>query len=153
MSNLLYVLPVLVLVAVVLISRMGQKRMLALNQLSSAAVGVSTYVPQVRIGLTSSGRVLVAREYSDLGERGDFKQIAAFGPGTRALDAATADPGQELKAPLKNPMGGGQNPEFVQFRSPSGEIYEAWMAGGQVVGGGFVAAFHDLCAKAASGSA
>jgi hypothetical protein len=97
----------------------------------------------VHIGVTSTGRVLISREYSELGERGNFKQIMAFAPGTRALDASTARPGQELKPPMKNPLGGGQDPEFIQFRSPSGEMYEAWMHGGQSGSEGFVAAFHN----------
>jgi hypothetical protein len=45
----------------------------ALNQLSRAAIGVSSYVPSVRIAITSLGRVLIAREYSELGDRGQLQ--------------------------------------------------------------------------------
>jgi hypothetical protein len=197
MSVFYYVLPILLVVVVVLLSRMGQKRALqsvqnmtpeqarervnqhfassfelqpgetlyavwvgeeyqggqsaasqvagaALNQLSKAAIGVSTYVPQVQVGVTSTGRVLVAREYSELGDRGNFKQIVALARGTRAVDAATARPGEELKPPMANPMQRQAPPDFVQFLAPNGERYEAWMAAGQAGPEGFIAAFHNV---------
>jgi hypothetical protein len=200
MSVVYYVLPVLLIVVVVVLSRMGQKRSLqsvqnmtpeqarervnqyfassfelqpgetlyavwvgeeyqgeqsaarqvagaALNQLSKAAIGVSTYVPQVQVGITSTGRVLVAREYSEMGDRGNFKQIVALGRGTRALDAATARPGEELKPPVANPTQRQAPPDFVQFLAPSGERYEAWMAAGQAGPEGFIAAFRNVLAQ------
>lgn len=116
----------------------GQLAKAALNQLSAASIGMSTYVPQVRVGLASSGRVLVAREYTELGSRGNFKQIAAFAPGTRALGPDVAYPGQRIEAPMSTTT---SNPEFVQFRAPSGESYDTWMSGGQTLGEGIVAAF------------
>lgn len=182
--SFLYILPVLVLVAVVFIARKGQQAMIqkvqnmspeegrkkindyfannfelqpgetlwavwigeeyqgeksassqvagaALNQASKALIGVTTYVPLVRIAATSTRRILVAREYSQGGDRNHYKQIASFEPGTRVVDAATAYPNQLITPPLKNPLLGGQAPEFVQVISPSGERYEAWMTGGQ----------------------
>ena len=116
----------------------------ALNQLSSAAVGVSKYVPQLHIGLTSEGRVLVAREYSEMGDRGNFKQVAALAPGTRVVPAATAYPGQEPQPPLQSPLAGGGKLEFYQFRSPTGERYDAWLQPGQWTGEGFIAAFEQI---------
>jgi len=116
----------------------------ALNSLAGAAIGVSTYVPQVRVGLTTAGRVLFSREYSELGSRGNFKQVDAFEAGTQALDAASAFPGEALKPPMQSPLGGGAPPEFVQFRAPSGKTYEVWIAAGQTMGGPFVATFNAL---------
>jgi hypothetical protein len=122
----------------------------ALNSLAGAAVGVKAYVPQVRIGLTTLGRVLFAREFSELGNRGHFKQALALDAGTQALDAATSHPGEALNPPLQNPMGGGAPPEFVQFRSPSGQIYEVWVTAGQTMGGAaFIPTFNGLTSAAA----
>jgi hypothetical protein len=123
----------------------GQIAGAALNQLTKAAVGVSSYVPQVQVGLTSSGRVLFAREYSNFGKRGSFKQALAFAPGTQALDAQSTYPGQQLEPPMANPLGGGPKPEFIQFRSPTGETYEVWMAAGQTIGG-FIPSFYQVAA-------
>lgn len=131
-------------------SSAGQVAGAALNQLSKAAIGVSTYVPMVYIGLTTLGRVLVSREYSEMGSRGNFKQILALEPGTQALDAATARPGQIIKPPMKNPMQQAGAPEFVQFRDPKGASYEAWMHGGQVTEANFVAAFQNQTAQLAA---
>jgi hypothetical protein len=116
----------------------------ALNSLARQAVGVSTYVPVVRIGLTTASRTLFSREYSELGERGNFKQIAAFEPGTQALDAAAAYPGQELKPPMQNPLGGSAPPEYVQFRSPGGQTYEVWLTAGQTLNQGFISIFNEM---------
>ena len=117
----------------------------ALNSLAGAAVGVKMYVPQVRIGLTTHGRVLFSREHSELGSRGKFKHALAFAAGTQAVGATVAHPGETLNPPLQKPMGGAAAPEFVQFRSPTGETYEVWVAAGQTMGGaGFVATFNGL---------
>lgn len=111
----------------------------ALNSASAAVVGVSTYVPLLQVGLTSKGRVLVSREYSDLGERGNYKQVAAFPSGTRALDSNAALPGQALGAVPKNPFNPAVSLEFVQLRAASGDAYDAWMSpqGGQMGHSGF----------------
>lgn len=119
----------------------------ALNQLSKVAIGVSTYVPQIRVGITSTGRVLVAREYSQLGDRGNFKQVISLERGTQALDAATARPDEVLKPRLANPMQRQPAPDFVQFLAPNGERYEAWIAAGQAGPEGFFAAFRNVLAQ------
>ncbi|AUX24630.1 hypothetical protein SOCEGT47_051690 [Sorangium cellulosum] len=100
----------------------------ALNAVSANVVGVSTYVPNVQVGLTSTGRIVISREYSELGQRGNYKQFAAFAPGTRALGAAAAHPGADLGRPPNNPYNPMVSLEFVQLRSPTGETYEAWMS-------------------------
>ena len=118
----------------------------ALNSAAGALVGVSTYVPQVFVGLTSKGRVLVSREYSELGERGNYKQIAVLAPGTQAVGAATALEGGDPGAVPKNPFNPAVSLEFVELRSPSGEAYGAWMSpqGGRMGHSGFVSIFQGL---------
>jgi len=100
----------------------------ALNSASAAVIGVSTYVPLLQIGLTSTGRVLVAREYSELGQRGNYAQVATFDSGARAVDGATALPGENLGSVPKNPFNPAVSLEFVQLRGGGGESYEAWMS-------------------------
>ena len=111
----------------------------ALNAASSAVIGVSSYVPNVQVGLTSSGRVLVSREYSELGSRGNFKQLKALGVGTKALTGQSCHPGEDLGKAPKNPYNPLVSLEFVQLRSPDGDIYEAWMSpqGGRIGQNGF----------------
>lgn len=120
-------------------SAAGHAASAALNSASAAVVGVSTYVPNVQVGLTSTGRVLVSREYSELGDRGNFKQVMALEPGTKAINGPSSHPGENLGAPPKNPYNAMVALEFVQLRAPSGQVYEAWMSpqGGQVGRDGF----------------
>jgi hypothetical protein len=54
-----------------------------------------------------------------------------------------------MKPPLSNALGQVAPPEFVQFRAPSGEFYEAWMLGGQTQGT-FVHTFHTTSNEAAN---
>ncbi len=100
----------------------------AINAASAELVGVSTYIPTVQVGLTSGGRLLVSREYSDLGERGIYKQHVAFNSGVEVLDAGAAYPGQHLGAPPKNPANPMVPLEFVQLRSRHKETYDAWLS-------------------------
>ncbi|WP_434045796.1 MULTISPECIES: hypothetical protein [Sorangium] len=99
-----------------------------LNAASAAVIGVSTYVPNVHVGLTNSGRVLVSREYSDFGKRGNYKQLTAFEQGTRAFNQDATYPGQDIGSRPGNPFNPLVNLEFIQLRSPSGDIYEAWLS-------------------------
>ena len=115
-----------------------------LNQASKAVIGVSVYVPSVRITITSMGRVLISREHSKDGDRGFYKQIMALEPGTRAVDAATSYPGQTLAPPVQR---GVPAPDYVQFVSPNGQRYEAWMAAGQTLDDTFIATFNDTCSQ------
>jgi hypothetical protein len=122
----------------------------ALNSASAAVIGVSTYVPLVQVGLTSAGRVLVSREYSELGQRGNYSQVAAFDSGARALDASTALPGENLGSAPKNPLNPLVALEFVQLRGAGGESYEAWMSpqGGQMGHPGFRSVLQSLGGQA-----
>lgn len=118
----------------------------ALNAASAAVVGVSSYVPNVQVGLTSSGRVLVSREYSELGDRGNFKQLKALASGTQALASDASHPGEDLGRPPKNPYNPLVSLEFVQLRGPDGDVYEAWMSpqGGRVGQDGFSSILQTL---------
>jgi hypothetical protein len=99
-----------------------------LNAASAAVIGVSTYVPNVHVGLTNRGRVLVSREYSDFGKRGNYKHLAAFDQGTRAFNQDAAYPGQDVGPRPGNPFNPLVSLEFIQLRSPSGDTYEAWLS-------------------------
>ena len=100
----------------------------ALNSASAAVVGVSTYVPTVQVCLTSFGRILISREYSELGRRGHFKQHMAFDDGAAAVAGADAYPGQDLGSKPKNPSNPAVALEFVQLQGTNGGIYDAWMS-------------------------
>jgi hypothetical protein len=99
-----------------------------LNSVSRDVTGVSTYVPYVHVGLTSLGRVLVSREYTDMFERGHFKQARAFPPGTRAVDVVAEQPGLDVGAA---PFDASHLPgslRLVQLRAPTTEPYEVWLS-------------------------
>ena len=99
-----------------------------LNAASGAMLGVSTYVPNVHVGLTSAGRVLVSREYSDFGKRGNFKHHLAFDQGAKALNQEATYPGQDIGSRPGNPFNPLVALEFIQLRAPSGDVYEAWLS-------------------------
>ncbi|AUX30594.1 MULTISPECIES: hypothetical protein [Sorangium] len=99
-----------------------------LNAASAAVIGVSTYVPNVHVGLTNTGRVLVSREYSDFGKRGNYRHHAALDQGTRAFNQDATYPGQDIGSRPGNPFNPLVSLEFIQLRSPSGDIYEAWLS-------------------------
>lgn len=99
-----------------------------LNAASGALIGVSTYVPNVHVGLTNTGRVLVSREYSDFGKRGNYKHLTAFDQGAKALPQDATYPGQDMGPRPGNPFNPLVSLEFIQLRAPSGDVYEAWLS-------------------------
>jgi len=121
---------------------MGQKVGAVAGELALNYVGVSKYIPNVHIGLTAGGEVLVSREYSEMGSRGNFKQILVLGSGTRALGAAASHPGEDLGKPPANPFNPIVGLEFVELRAPSGEGYQAWLSPQGVLVG--QAGFHSI---------
>ena len=121
---------------------MGQKLGAAAGELALNYVGVSKYIPNVHIGLTEGGEVLVSREYSDMGSRGNFKQILALGSGTRALGAAASHPGEDLGKAPNNPFNPTVGLEFVELKAPSGDNYQAWLSPQGVLVG--QAGFHSV---------
>ncbi len=112
----------------------------ALNAASDALIGVSKYTPTVQIGLTSLGRVLVSREYSEGGRRGNFQQVASLDRGVVPTDGASAYPGVDLGTPPKNPFSPLVKLEFVHLQAEDGEAYDAWVTpqGSMVGAPGFV---------------
>lgn len=118
----------------------------ALNAASDALIGVSKYTPTVQIGLTSLGRVLVSREYSEMGERGHFQQVASLDRGVVPTDGRAAYPGMDLGSPPQNPFSPLVNLEFVHLQAADGEAYDAWVTpqGGMVSVPGFVSIFQAL---------
>ena len=68
---------------------LGQKAGGVAKEAALNVIGVSTYIPTVHIGLTAEGKVLVSREYSEMGDRGNFKQILSLDAGTRAVGEGT----------------------------------------------------------------
>lgn len=110
-----------------------------LNHISKNAIGVSTYVPSVFVGITSTRRVLISREFSRDGDRGHYKQIAALEPGTRAVGAETAYPDQTITPPLEATGPSTGRLVFARFVSPTGQHYDAWMS----ETGSFIATFNE----------
>jgi len=114
-----------------------QKVGAAAGELALNVVGVSRYIPSVYVGLTESGKVLVSTEYSDMGERGNFKQVLALAAGTRAVDATSAYPGENIGKAPDNPFNPGVDLEFTRLHAPNGEGFDAWLSPqGIVLGAG-----------------
>ncbi len=109
-------------------SAAGQAASSVLNAASGALIGVSSYIPNVQIGLTSNGRVLISREHSEFGERGHYKQILALGKRTKAVDGSSAYPGADLGIAPKNPFNQNCPLEFVHLQSPKGTFFDAWVS-------------------------
>jgi hypothetical protein len=98
-----------------------------LNAVSAHAIGVSTYVPNVIVALTTEGRVMVAEEYSELGERGHFKTALVLPSGARAATGQEAGFG-DVSAP-KNPFNPLERLEAAALRTPDGAVqYQAWLS-------------------------
>jgi hypothetical protein len=97
------------------------------NAIAANTIGVSTYVPNVMVALTTDGRVMVSEEYSELGERGNYKLALALPPGARALTGPAANFG-DVSAP-KNPFNPLETLEPVALHAPDGSLrYQAWLA-------------------------
>jgi hypothetical protein len=98
-----------------------------LNAVSAHAIGVSTYVPNVIVALTTDGRLMVAEEYSELGERGHFKTALVLPAGARAVTGAGAGFG-DGSAP-KNPFNPLERLIAAALHAPDGSLrYQAWLA-------------------------
>ncbi len=108
-------------------SAAGQVGSAVLNEISSKAVGVSKYTPQVLATLTSQGRLLVAEEFSDLGDRGNYKQIRTWAPGASAVTGAAAVPDHQGPAP-KNPYNPAVPLELAMLSGPDGTQYPCWLS-------------------------
>lgn len=79
-----------------------------LNTMAEHTIGISKYTPIVMVALTTSGRVLVAEEYSEVGTRGHYKTVVILSPGARAVTGPSAI-AEFQGTPPKNPY----NPQQV----------------------------------------
>lgn len=99
----------------------------ALNQAAKGLLGVATYTPQVHVGLTSTGRVLVSCEHSVMGQRGNFEQVVVIERGAQALDAAALRPGLHPGAAPLNTSNPNVGLQYVCLRG-QGHEFEAWLS-------------------------
>ncbi|MGC4069413.1 MAG: hypothetical protein QM784_33130 [Polyangiaceae bacterium] len=98
-----------------------------LNAVSAHAIGISTYVPNVIVALTTDGRLMVAEEYSELGERGHFKTALVLPAGARAITGPGAGLG-DGSAP-KNPFNPLERLVAAAIQAPDGTLqYQAWLS-------------------------
>lgn len=105
----------------------------ALNEAAGALLGVKTYVPTLFVALTTAGRVVVAREHSEMLQRGNFAEVASLGPGVRAVPPASA--GVPIGSAPVNPFDPRTPLELVHVVSADGRSYTAWLAPGTEVSG------------------
>ncbi len=108
-------------------STAGQVAGAILNEVSAKAIGFSKYTPIVFVGLTSAGRVIVSEEYSEMGDRGNYKEVRIWGPGASAVAGPTAVPGHSGPAP-KNPFNPAVQLELAVVSGPDGSHYPAWLS-------------------------
>lgn len=90
-------------------------------------VGMSTYTPTVYVGVTTHGRVLVSEEYSDMGQRNNFKVVCALPPGAQVVAGREANPEHQGAAP-RNPYSADAPLELVRLIGQN-EQYLCWVTG------------------------
>lgn len=105
---------------------MDQAKALA-GEAARNLVGFSSYTPYVYVALTTHGRVVVSEEYSEYGQRNNYRERIAYPPGASAVSGAAAIPGHTESAP-KNPFNPQVPLELTVLRSPHGENYAAWLS-------------------------
>jgi hypothetical protein len=98
-----------------------------LNEVSRKAIGVSKYTPYVLVALTSHGRVLVAEEYSEGGQRGNYNEVRAWSTGASAVSGAAAVPEHTGSAP-KNPFNPAVPLELSALQGADGAPYPCWLS-------------------------
>jgi hypothetical protein len=90
-------------------------------------VGMSTYTPTVYVGLTTHGRVLVSEEYSDMGQRNNFKVVCALPAGAQVFSGREANP-EHQGSPPRNPYSADAPLELVRLVGQN-EQYLCWVTG------------------------
>jgi hypothetical protein len=105
----------------------GQVAGAILNEVSAKAIGFSKYTPMVFVGLTSAGRVIVAEEYSELGDRGNYKEVRNWSAGATAAVGPNAMP-THSGAPPKNPFNPAVQLELAVVSGPDGNHYPGWLS-------------------------
>jgi hypothetical protein len=98
-----------------------------LNEVSAKAIGFSKYTPMVFVGVTSAGRVLVSQEYSEMGDRGNYKDVHVWTPGATAVTGPAAVPEHTGPAP-KNPFNPAVQLELAMLTAPDGSRFAAWLS-------------------------
>jgi hypothetical protein len=98
-----------------------------LNELSKSALGRTRYTPNVFVALTSNGRILVSEEYTEDGDRGNYKEIIAWGPGATAITGPSAIPEHKGAGPT-NPFNPRVKLELAALVGPDGSKFEAWLS-------------------------
>lgn len=97
------------------------------NYAAANTIGVSKYTPNVYVAVTSRGRVLIAEEYSELGDRGNYREVLTLAPGATAVTGAAAVPGHQGNAP-KNPFDPRTPLELTTLTGPGEQHYSAWLS-------------------------
>jgi hypothetical protein len=98
------------------------------NALAASLTGFRKYTPMVYAALTTEGRVLVAQEHSEMGRRGNFHHVGAWGPGSTAITGPAAVPGHTGPAPM-NPALALQGPlELAALVGPDGSHHAMWLS-------------------------
>jgi hypothetical protein len=92
-----------------------------------SVVGMSTYTPTVYVGLTTHGRVLVSEEYSDMGQRNNFKVVCALPSGARVLMGHEAYP-EHQGSPPRNPYSADAPLELARLIGQNAQ-YLCWVTG------------------------
>jgi hypothetical protein len=98
-----------------------------LNEVSSKAIGISKYTPMVFVGLTSAGRVLIAQEYSEMGDRGNYNEVHVWAPGATAVAGPSAVP-DHSGPPPKNPFNPAVQLELAMLSGPDGSRFPGWLS-------------------------
>jgi hypothetical protein len=108
-------------------SSVGQVAGKLAKEAALGVVGLATYTPTVYVGLTTHGRVLVSEEYSDMGQRNNFKVVCALPPGAQVATGKAAKP-EHQGDPPRNPYSADAPLELVRLMGPS-EQYLCWVTG------------------------
>lgn len=98
-----------------------------LNEIRSKTTGTTKYTPQVFVALTSNGRVLVAQEYSEGGQRGHYQEVCTWPTSASAVTGATAVPDHQ-GTPPKNPFNPALPLELTMLTGPDGNQYPCWLS-------------------------
>ncbi|MCB9602858.1 MAG: hypothetical protein H6722_11840 [Sandaracinus sp.] len=97
----------------------------ALNAISKEAIGVSRFVPNLRLLVLSSGRVVVTEEHGDLGQRDFYRLARAWTKPVRASRPS----GEGYGDPPKNPFDPRTSLILFQLDGADGtEPYVFWLS-------------------------
>jgi hypothetical protein len=102
------------------------ERLAATVGAAALGMGLEYFRPLVYVGRTSLGRLLVAEEYAEGGDRGNYRQVVVYDR-PRALADAEAYAGRRAEAPPANKTNPKAPLVFVELRGADGEPpYALW---------------------------